>query len=308
VYVPPSGTKAEHWRYYGTTGTTLQQNITAVSGTNQDPDLFSLLRYAFGSGPTAPTTGELLSIGASLIDQRDQNSDTTWIEFADPTGAPIKAFGVDVNASTEPDAPPRPATVAVLNRAFRNVGELGYAYRNGAASLNFRAATTEAVLLDLFTYNTAASRPGQLSLNTRNVGALAAVIKGAFPQESSSSGISDAGAKTAAASIITATTLAPARGREDIARLAGAVTNAPFSADEERNETIARALSEVTQTRTWNLLIDVVAQSGRYGPGVGAAADLSKFIVRAEKRYWLHIAIDRFTGDVIEQQLEAVYE
>jgi hypothetical protein len=163
-------------------------------------------------------------------------------------------------------------------------------------------------LLDLFTYNTAASRPGQLSLNTRNVGALAAVIKGAFPQESSSSGISDAGAKTAAASIITATTLAPARGREDIARLAGAVTNAPFSADEERNETIARALSEVTQTRTWNLLIDVVAQSGRYGPGVSAAADLSKFIVRAEKRYWLHIAIDRFTGDVIEQQLEAVYE
>ena len=31
-------------------------------------------------------------------------------------------------------------------------------------------------------------------------------------------------------------------------------------------------------------------------------------IVEGEKRYWLHIAIDRFTGEVIDQQLEAVYE
>ena len=31
-------------------------------------------------------------------------------------------------------------------------------------------------------------------------------------------------------------------------------------------------------------------------------------VVEGEKRYWLHIAIDRFTGEVIDQQLEAVYE
>jgi hypothetical protein len=67
-----------------------------------------------------------------------------------------------------------------------------------------------------------------------------------------------------------------------------------------------RALSDVTNTRTWNLMIDVVAQTGNFAPG---ATDLSKgFVVEGERRYWLHIAIDRFTGAVIDQQLEPVYE
>ena len=49
----------------------------------------------------------------------------------------------------------------------------------------------------------------------------------------------------------------------------------------------------------------VKAQSGPYPP---TASNLSQFVVEGEKRYWLHIAIDRFTGEVIDQQLEAVYE
>jgi hypothetical protein len=97
----------------------------------------------------------------------------------------------------------------------------------------------------------------------------------------------------------------PALGRQDIARLAGSVINAPFSTNEENNETIARALAEVAQTRTWGLMIDVIAQSGRYRPNASSLAD---FIVQGEKRYWLHLAIDRFTGQVIDQQLEAVFE
>jgi hypothetical protein len=52
-------------------------------------------------------------------------------------------------------------------------------------------------------------------------------------------------------------------------------------------------------------MIDVIAQSGRYPP---TAAGLGDFIVEGEKRYWLHVAIDRFTGEIIDQQLEAVYE
>ena len=66
-----------------------------------------------------------------------------------------------------------------------------------------------------------------------------------------------------------------------------------------------RALIDAGQTRTWNLMIDVIAQSGRYPQ---TAATLADFVVEGEKRYWLHIAIDRFTGEVIDQQLEAVYE
>ena len=52
-------------------------------------------------------------------------------------------------------------------------------------------------------------------------------------------------------------------------------------------------------------MIDLIAQSGRYPPN---ATSLSQFVVEGEKRYWLHVAIDRFTGEVIDQQLEAVYE
>jgi hypothetical protein len=30
--------------------------------------------------------------------------------------------------------------------------------------------------------------------------------------------------------------------------------------------------------------------------------------VEGEKRYWLHVAIDRFTGQVIDKQIEVVNE
>jgi hypothetical protein len=305
VYVPASGSTAEHWRYCGTSGFNLLPTIPSVSGNNQNPDLFPLLQYALPSGTS---TGETLSIGASLIDQRDGNNTTTWIEFAaaDPLLSPQKAFGVDKDASTEANAPPRPATVIVLNHEFRNVGEIGYAYRNASTSLNFRTANSpDAPLLDLFTYNTANPRSGIINLNTRNIPILAAVIKGALPTDSSTAGVTEFDATAAATTIVNATTMQPALGRQDIARLAGSVITAPFSTNEEANETIARALAEVAQTRTWGLMIDVIAQSGRYRPNTSSLAD---FIVQGERRYWLHLAIDRFTGQVIEQQLEAVFE
>jgi hypothetical protein len=40
-------------------------------------------------------------------------------------------------------------------------------------------------------------------------------------------------------------------------------------------------------------MIDVIAQSGRYPPN---ATTLANFMVEGEKRYWLHVAIDRFTS------------
>jgi chloramphenicol 3-O-phosphotransferase len=55
----------------------------------------------------------------------------------------------------------------------------------------------------------------------------------------------------------------------------------------------------------WNLLIDVVAQSGRYSPNAGA---LDQFFVEGEKRYWMHVAIDRYTGEVVDKQVEQATE
>jgi hypothetical protein len=142
-----------------------------------------------------------------------------------------------------------------------------------------------------------------VSLNTRNPSVLAALIKGTITTESSSATVSNANAKAAADSIVTATTSLPALGRQDVARLASVVTNAPFTTSEETRETIARSLAEVGQTRTWGLMIDVIAQSGRYptnaASGPNVANSLANFVVEGEKRYWLHIAIDRSSLRII---------
>ena len=66
-----------------------------------------------------------------------------------------------------------------------------------------------------------------------------------------------------------------------------------------------RALTNVGQTRVWNLMIDVVAQTGRYPQAANA---LDKFIVEGEQRYWVHVAIDRYTGEVLDKQIEVVKE
>jgi hypothetical protein len=66
-----------------------------------------------------------------------------------------------------------------------------------------------------------------------------------------------------------------------------------------------RALANVGQTRVWNLMIDVVAQTGRYPQ---SANSLDKFLVEGEQRYWVHVAIDRYTGQILDKQIELVKE
>ena len=119
------------------------------------------------------------------------------------------------------------------------------------ATLDFKSNNLDGALLDLFTYNTASPRSGIVSLNTRNSSVLAAIIKGALPTEAAATGITNAQATSAATSIISASTVQPAMGRQDVSRLASAPASAPFTINEENRETIARALAEVGQTRTW---------------------------------------------------------
>jgi hypothetical protein len=218
----------------------------------------------------------------------------------------------------------------MLNRAFRNVGEFGYSFRTAPSptptpspnpkTLDFYTATSQdAPILDFFTYNTASPRAGIVNLNTQNIAVIAAIIKGAISSEASSSVVGQAASNNAAASptpnptigVVTntatgteGTLIKPALGRAEVGRLAAAA-GTTIGTTEEAKETVARALAEVGQTRTWGLLIDLVAQTGRYPP---TATNLPQFVVEGEKRYWLHIAIDRLTGQVIDQQLEEVIE
>ena len=107
----------------------------------------------------------------------------------------------------------------------------------------------------------------------------------------------------------------PVLTRADVARLAAAATNKLIAdglwsptVSGETKQTIARALAEVGQARTWNLMIDVIAQTGKYAPGTPDLSDSTKFIVQGEKRYWLHIALDRDGATVLGTQLEEVVE
>jgi hypothetical protein len=72
-----------------------------------------------------------------------------------------------------------------------------------------------------------------------------------------------------------------------------------------QREALVRALADSTDTRTWSLMIDVIAQAGKFSP---TAANMNSFTVEGEKHYWLHVAVDRFTGEIVDQQLEPVWE
>lgn len=85
----------------------------------------------------------------------------------------------------------------------------------------------------------------------------------------------------------------------------GVFATASDAAIKRRRECIMRALVDSGNTRTWNLMVDIVAQTGRYATN---ATSLDKFIVEGETRYWMHLAIDRYTGQVVAKLLEPVSE
>ena len=226
-----------------------------------------------------------------------------------------------VNQSRPPSAPNPPPGYVLLNRRFENVGEFGYAYNPSSTTSSktldfFTSASANAPILDFFTYNTAGSRAGIINLNTRNGPVLASIIRGALLNDPGAENtptalVSRTDALTAAQNIVATTTAAggAAVNRRDIARLAAvAVPGTSMAASDEARNTIARALAEVGQARTWNLMIDVIAQTGKYVPGIADFTDPARFIVQGEKRYWLHIALDRDSGTVLGQQLEEVTE
>jgi hypothetical protein len=285
------------------------------------------------------------NVGAALIDQYDTddlydpdpnppsngNAGNT-ITIIDYGGASY-AYGIEgmsfddpnLNSSRPPSAPyppPVPAGYVLLNRRFENVGEFGYAYSPASTltskTLDFASSTShDKPLLDFFTNNTASVREGIVNLNTRNGPVLASIISGALLHDLGSENtpislVSQQDALTAGQAIVAATTATggAAVNRADVARLAAAAAAAvpALAASDERKQTIARTLAEAGQTRTWNLMIDVIAQTGKYAPGTPDLSDPTKFIVQGEKRYWLHIALDRDGGTVLGTQLEEVVE
>lgn len=203
----------------------------------------------------------------------------------------------------------------VLNRPFRSVAELGYVFRDDPwRSLDFFSGTgADAALLDFFTVGEESTDlvAGRVNLNSRNAAVLAAVLNGTLADVIGGTQIGKASNIASSLVAYTASSNGPLLNKSELATKFGPTLNsAGFgNADEQnvksRREAFVRALADTGQTRTWNLMVDVIGQAGRYPPGANNLAD---FIVEGERRYWFHIAIDRFTGEVIDRQLELVTE
>jgi hypothetical protein len=228
----------------------------------------------------------------------------------------------------------------ILNRPFRNVAELGYAFRDLPwKSLDlFTDRSADAGLSDVFTISDGPALfdadgnfvamgavptvvAGQVSLNTRQSTVLQSVLAGAIWDELvstntvSKTGSGDTDAPVLATRLVAQTSTTPVQNRSEL--LTRSVPDLPLTilplpaggthnqTVKTRRETVGRAIASIAQTRTWNLMIDVIAQTGKYAPG---ETNLTKFIVEGEQRYWVHVAIDRFTGQVIDKQIEVVNE
>jgi hypothetical protein len=231
----------------------------------------------------------------------------------------------------------------LLHRPFRSVAELGYVFTDTPwRNIDFsKPESGTAALLDVFCVSDPGSAlvSGRVDLNTRQAPVLKALLVGAGRDElSAGSVLSTTEADAIARALVSRTTDTATVGKGPLSNIAdlvgrygagfrnGAATNASqpydgFSKDlgglftggatspnnivSRHRESVMRALSDTGQAGTWNLLIDLVAQVGRYPTSAVNAQD---FVVEGEKRYWLHVAIDRQTAQVIDQQLEPVTE
>jgi hypothetical protein len=219
----------------------------------------------------------------------------------------------------------RPYWPIIINRPFRSVAELGYAFRDLPwKSLDFFTnKSADAGLLDVFSIS---DEPvmiaGRISLNTRQTPPLQAILAGTIWDELNSSNSypkttsSADSAQTMAPLVVEATLTTPVRNCSDLVSrtglanqilpvYSGSTANQTDQLVKAQREAVPRALASVAHTRTWNLMIDLIAQSGRYPPGTSS---LANFVVEGEQRYWVHVAIDRLTGQIIDRQIEAVKE
>ena len=195
----------------------------------------------------------------------------------------------------------------ILNRPFQSVAELGQVFRDQPwKTLNFtNADSADAGILDVFTLHESGMEAGKTSLNTRQSPILTATLSQATKRLDGTSVITSTERNNIVTALFTLTSAQPMIGKTELLTRLAADPSVTGLGNKEARELVMRAFSDACQTRTWNLLIDVIAQSGKYAPG---ETNLTKFVVEGEQRYWVHVAIDRFTGQVLDKQIEVVNE
>jgi len=215
----------------------------------------------------------------------------------------------------------------VLNRPFRNIGELGYAFRDLPwKTLDFFSENSaDAALLDLFTLADTDVRvvEDRINLQAAPVLVLEALLAGSALDPATGAPILSADdAEVLAEAIhgmperldttqdLILSALGPLSDDYTNPSSTTELEDSVFGGSDNariktRREVISRVLGSLSDDRTWLLTVDLVAQAGRFAPG---ATDAARFIVQGERRYWLHLAIDRYTGEIVSRSMEAVQE
>jgi len=214
--------------------------------------------------------------------------------------------------ASNPDSASRPI---ILQRPFRNVAELGHVFRDQPyKSLNFFHETSaDLALLDLFSAGEIRSDEvaGRVNANSAGLPAWKALFRGAGITMSNnsttfSSSATDAQADALASAALTGNMSISLPGAfKNVIATGNATITANLGTIKSRREALARSMSGMTQTRTWNLFLDVIGQAGKFSGGATGAGD---FVVEGEKRCWIHAAIDRFTGKIVDIERESPNE
>jgi hypothetical protein len=225
----------------------------------------------------------------------------------------------------------------ILNRPFRSVAELAYSFRGTPwRDIDFLDKTSpDAGLLEVFclyedpdeeklTAAELAGRPaqvgaGRVNLNAAGPEVIATLLTGTARDTGNYISQSEATslAKTLVAFIrSTEANKGPLFSKSElvsrpsssgttslIATLSNSFSKPEDRSINDRREAVIRALSDGTTVRSWNFTLDLVAQSGELP---AAAKDLTKFQSFAERRYWVHFAVDRITGKLLDVQWETV--
>ena len=319
----PSGSGTVPNGYGGALGTDVEHAPNRFSGAPYYPATFAI------NGP---------------VDVRD-NATTTYADndgVTRPADAIYPGAAAATGASTPYYTTPRSYQPIMLNRPFRNVAELGYAFRDLPwKTLDFFSdKSADAGLLDIFAINDGPAlfdsngnfagmgavptmTAGSVNLNSTQAADLQAIFAGSILNEIGATPVSPTGAgptdaPVLASQVVSATATTPMQNKSELITRVDPSTGAKLvetilppgpndnQAVKAQREVVARTLSSVSQTRVWNLVIDVVAQSGRFKPNAGNLQN--DFVVEGEQHYWVHVAIDRFTGEVLDKQIEVVNE
>jgi hypothetical protein len=215
----------------------------------------------------------------------------------------LQISGKTANAlltSLEPDE--LRARSRILHQLPRTVADLGLCHRGDPwKTLDFATdGSADAALLDFFTINETPPDgvvAGRISLNLSLPEILDSQLAFTAVEAGSTTVLSDSRVRQIADAVGAANLQSPAD-------LVGLIGNSQGT--KEQREAHVRALGTAGQTRTWNFFIDLIAQVGRF-PAANPNG-LAGFIPQGESRLWMHVAIDRYTAEVIDTYIETYQE